>query len=221
MPATPITLTRAHKPGMLARPQPTLPSVNSVPTPPPPQPIHPTRSAPHWPCPASGEIVECEGCEAHAHKECVPTIWAAEEDPKAAGSPAAGAPQPFKFACPACEEREPAVSYSETCTLQTSTQNGYPSRRVCTRACVLACVCLRACLCARGRAATMCAAAHACVCAAGWFMPPTALSSWRPWTLALLAKAHALCLAMWCAGLARQRSHSGAPGPSVQCNACA
>lgn len=68
----------------------------------------------------TGEFVECEGCDRHAHKQCVPTIWAEDEE-KAAGA----AHQPFKFACPSCEAREPAVSYSETCTMQTTNQNGH------------------------------------------------------------------------------------------------
>uniref|UniRef100_A0A7S3QMY0 Zinc finger PHD-type domain-containing protein n=1 Tax=Dunaliella tertiolecta TaxID=3047 RepID=A0A7S3QMY0_DUNTE len=74
----------------------------------------------------TGEFVECEGCDAHAHRQCVSTIWADDELQKnSSGASAGGASQqPFKFACPACEAREPAVSYSETCTMQT-TQNGH------------------------------------------------------------------------------------------------
>ncbi|KAF5843659.1 hypothetical protein DUNSADRAFT_10833 [Dunaliella salina] len=75
----------------------------------------------------TGEFVECEGCDAHAHRQCVSTIWADDELQKTPSGATAGAAsqQPFKFACPACEAREPAVSYSETCTMQTTTQNGH------------------------------------------------------------------------------------------------
>lgn len=75
--------------------------------------------------------MECEGCDAHAHRQCVPTIWADDDFQKASGG-AGGAglsQQPFKFACPTCEAREPVVSYSEACTMQTSGQNGHHASR--------------------------------------------------------------------------------------------